>query len=253
MKSNDPAIFSPEVFHSYIAARRKVPPKTLSVPSRLVATFHRLMFNNIRSRIHGHFVDWYYDKRLVVGTLKGTDFAVLHSFIGSSAASMMLEEMIASGVRQIIEVGMCGGMAPSVRVGDIVVADRAFVDEGTSSHYFDSPNEFLASKRLTDALKQALREAGMGFKTGGVWTTDAPYRETRATLRKFKRQEAVGVNMETSALFAIGNYRGVEVGSLQVVSDMVGEKVWRPAFHEKIVAERSVAASNLALDALGGV
>jgi len=253
MKSDDHAIFSPEHFHSYMAGRRRLSPESLSVPPRLVATFHRGMFNSIRRRIHGRFVDWYYNKRLVAGILKGTDFAVLHSFIGSSAASMMLEEMIASGARQIIEVGMCGGIAPSIRVGDIVVADRGLVDEGTSGHYFDDTKEFLASKRLTEALKQTLGKVGMEFKTGGVWTTDAPYRETRTKLRRFKRQGAVGVNMETSALFAVGSYRGVEVGSLQVVSDLLGEKVWKPAFHEKIVAERSIAASNLALDALLGV
>ncbi len=250
MKSEEPSIISPEGFHSYMASRRKVPPSRLSVPTRLVVTFHRNMFDTVRKRIRGSFVDWYYARRLAVGNLKGIDIAVLHSFMGSSASSMMLEEMIASGARQMVEVGICGGLVPPARVGDIIVAEEAFVDEGTSGHYFIDARKFSASGKLTEALKGALTKGGLGFKTGGIWTTDAPYRETKTKLHRFQSEGALGVNMETSALFAVGNYRSVDVGSLQVVSDLVGEKVWRPAFHEKVVAERSIAVSNAAIDAL---
>ncbi len=182
--------------------------------------------------------------------MRGTELAVLHSFMGSSPAAMMLEELIACGGRHVVEVGLCGGLGPAVKVGDVIVADEAFVDEGTSSHYFDDPSKFSVSGRISEAIKDALADASLAFKVGRIWTTDAPYRETRAKLREFKKLGAVGVNMETSALLAIADYRGVDVGSIQVVSDLLGERDWKPAFHEKLVSEKSIKASRAALDAL---
>lgn len=246
----EPPIFSPEDFRRYLASRNHVLVERLSVPAHLISTFHRNMFDTVKRQIHGHYVEWYYGKRLAIGTLGNVPLAVLHSFIGSAAAAMMLEEMIASGAREVIEVGLCGGLVPSVHVGDIVVADEAFVDEGTSSHYFKNPRRFSASEELTGTIERTLKKEAIGYKVGGVWTTDAPYRETRTKLLRFRGEGAIGVNMESSALFAVGNYRHIDIASLQVVSDLVGERDWRPSFHEKRVAKQSVLASDVAVEAL---
>ena len=178
--------------------------------------------------------------------------AVLYSFIGSAAAGMMLEEMIASGARLVLEIGLCGGLVPSLKAGEIIVVDEAFVDEGTSSHYHKNPNKFLAARNLSRHLARALEESGTAFRIGGIWTTDAPYRETRKKLLGFTKRGAVGVNMESSALFAIAKYRHVDVASLQVVSDLLGTKRWRPSFHEKKVREQSTLAAALGPVALAG-
>jgi uridine phosphorylase len=249
-KVDEPPIFSPEDYHSYLASRNKVPENRLSVPARLIFTFHRRVFDSVKRRIHGRYVGWYYERRLAIGALGKVPLAVLHSYVGSSAAAMMLEEMIASGARRIVEVGVCGGLAPSVRIGDIIVAEEALVDEGTSSHYYFDARRFSASNRLTGELELVLKDEGIGYKVGGVWTTDAPYRETRTKLLRFRREGAVGVNMESSALFAVGEYRHVDVASLQVVSDLVGEMNWRPSFHSKRVVKQSLIASEMAVRAL---
>lgn len=237
-------------FHSYLAKRNRVAPERLNVSPRLFMTFHRNMFETARKRFRGRFLDWYYGRRLAVGTFKGAEVAVLHSFVGSSAATMMLEEMIASDSRHVIEVGSCGGLPPKVQVGDLILADRAFVDEGTSAHYFEDARRFAPSRRLTDWVRRILEREGTPHRIGGVWTTDAPYRETRSKLVRFREQGAVCVNMESSALFAVCQYRRIEIASLQVVSDLAGENVWKPSFHEKIVASRSDLASRVAVDAL---
>ena len=177
---------------------------------------------------------------------------MLHSFIGSAAAGMMLEEMIASGARRVVEVGLCGGLKSSSKPGDIIVAGDAFVDEGTSRHYHSTPTKFSAARNLKGRLEQVLEKGGTEFRIGGVWTTDAPYRETRKKLLRFSGRGALGVNMESSALFAIGRYRHVEVASLQVVSDILGTKSWRPSFHYEKVAERSKFAAAAAVEALTG-
>ena len=44
--------------------------------------------------------------------------------------------------------------------------------------------------------------------------------------------------MESSAIFAIAKHRGVDAGSIQIVSDVVTEKGWTVAFHREIVDKR---------------
>jgi len=251
MKS-EPSVISPDLFHSYMASVNRVSPGQLKIPPRLVMTFHHGMFDAVRGRIRARTVPWYYDGRLAVGASKGVELAVLHSFMGSPASSLMLEEMIASGARLVIEVGTCGGLVPALRPGDLIVASEGLPDEGTSGHYFEGRRRYLASETLSAGLMASLRRQRLPFRTGAMWTTDAPYRETLSKLKRFVSQGAVGVNMETSALFAIAEYRGVRAGSIQVVSDIVGREGWKPAFHARKVESRSRAAALSAVEALAG-
>lgn len=249
-RKSEPSIVTPRTFHAYLASRQNAPPSKLRIPSRLVLTYHTAMFRKARQRMRGRYVRWYHDKRLAVGRVNGAEVAVIQPHMGSAMAGTMLEEVIQFGARQVVEVGICGGLGPSLEVGDVIVVDEALVDEGTSEHYFEDPSKFSASRRTLKAVERSLTAAGVEYKVGGIWTTDAPYRETKAKLTKFQKLGALGVDMETSAMFAIATYRGVDIGSVQVVSDLVGKKDWKPAFHEKIVAARSEAVVKGALDAL---
>ena len=222
----------------------------MTIPPLLLMTVHHGIFDAVRRRISARPLTWYYDDRLAAGTFGGVGLAVLHSFMGSPTSCMMLEEMIASGAKIVVEVGTCGGLVPALRPGDLIVATEGLSDEGTSGHYFEGRTRFRGSKTVSEALKRALDASRRRFRTGGMWTTDAPYRETASKLRKFVGEGALGVNMETAALFATAEYRRVKAGSVQVVSDMVGESDWRPAFHERRVASRSRAAALSAVDAL---
>ncbi len=65
-----------------------------------------------------------------------------------------------------------------------------------------------------------------------MWTTDAVYRENRSRMQGLVRQGALGVEMEASALFAVGAYRGVRVASLLVVSDELAGDAWKPGFRD---------------------
>jgi uridine phosphorylase len=241
-------IFSPVDFHTYLAKRNKQPPDKLNVPAKLIVTFHRNIFEPTRKRIRGHFVPWYYSKRLAVGSVKGVPLGVLYSFIGSSAASMMLEEMIASGARQVIEVGLCGGLVPSLSAGEMILVDEAFADEGTSRHYYEGARRFPTTPELTRRVERLLSGKKIRYRVGAVWTTDAPYRETRTKLMRFRKMGALGVNMESSALFAVGSYRTIDLASLQVVSDLVIERNWKPMFHATEVMKQSLVAANIAVD-----
>ena len=56
--------------------------------------------------------------------------------IGAPAACVVLEGLIAFGIRRFVSVGLAGSLQPDIGIGDIVVCDRAIRDEGTSYYYY---------------------------------------------------------------------------------------------------------------------
>jgi purine-nucleoside phosphorylase len=84
-----------------------------------------------------------------------------------------------------------------------------------------------------EKLRAALKGEGMPFKQGPVWTTDAPYRETADKVKRYQTDGVLGVDMETSALFTVAAFRGIQAASLLVVSDDLSRLKWRHGFREK--------------------
>jgi hypothetical protein len=59
----------------------------------------------------------------------------------------------------------------------------------------------------------------MKYSLGEAWTTEAPYREIREKVARYRRMGARLVNMESSAVFAASSYRG---GRSDFRSDSLG-------------------------------
>jgi uridine phosphorylase len=151
--------------------------------------------------------------------------------IGSPAAAMMLELLVAMGVRRFLSIGTCGALAPELRVGDLTVCTAAVRDEGVSHHYLPEPGApALPDPELTARFAAALAPGGPPPRHGATWTTDAPFRETRAEIAHFQAEGVLTVEMEAAALFAVAAHRGVQLASGFVVSDVLGDGPWNPQF-----------------------
>jgi nucleoside phosphorylase len=152
--------------------------------------------------------------------------------VGAPCAVMVSESLIAWGARTLVFLGWCGAISGAVSIGDLVLPQSAFVDEGTSRHYIAEASEPAASLKLVRELTNACVSKGIAAHTGAVWTTDAPFRETAEKVSAFRRQGALAVEMECSALFTLGAFRGVEVAALLVVSDDLSSFTWKPGFKD---------------------
>jgi uridine phosphorylase len=62
---------------------------------------------------------------------------------------------------------------------------------------------------------------GWAVRSGKVWTTDAPYRETKVQLEKWAREGVLAVEMQAASLFAFGIARQACVASVAMVSNAV--------------------------------
>lgn len=149
---------------------------------------------------------------------------------GAPTAVMTLEELAAYGIAKIVNLGSAGGLQKDMKIGDIVICERAIRDEGTSHHYLPAEKYAHASKELTTDLVNELEKRSIRFRKGTSWTTDAVYRETIEELQEYRNEGVLTVEMEAAALFAVGAFRGVNVSSVFAISDMLTEEGWNQGY-----------------------
>jgi len=152
--------------------------------------------------------------------------------VGAPMAVMLLEQLVAMGGGRFVLFGTCGALTPDLAVGDVVLPDTAVSEEGTSAHY---PLAFrpAAAPALRRKLGRYLASRGVPAAQGPVWTTDAPFRETREKVAEYGEQGVLAVDMEFSALIAVAAFRGVDLAAVMVVSDLLWGGEWRPGFGDR--------------------
>jgi len=179
--------------------------------------------------------------------------------VGAPMAVMCLEKLIALGAKKIILYGWCGSLQEELRAMDVLLPTEALSEEGTSRHYRNQDQsqgqnnqqeKILASPTLHTHLGDILTAAEFSYQTGKVWTTDAPYRETRTKITDYAGQGIYGVDMEFSALCTVAAFRGVELAAAMLVSDEVWQQPWQPLFSRKEFKRKSRKLLTLFCDTL---
>ncbi|MEF2599756.1 MAG: uridine phosphorylase [Fusobacterium mortiferum] len=180
------------------------------------------------------------------GYLDGVKVSVTSTGIGGSSASIALEELVRVGADTFLRVGTCGGMQTDIMGGDLVIATGAIRMEGTSKEY--APIEFpaVANLEITNALVQAAKDLNKKYHVGIVQCKDAFYGqhepETKPVdyelVNKWNAWVRLGCKaseMESAALFVVGDYLRVRVGSsFLVVANQEREKLGleNPVVHD---------------------
>lgn len=162
------------------------------------------------------------------GYLDGVKVSVTSTGIGGPSAAIALEELVKCGADTFVRVGTCGGMDLNVKGGDIVVATGAIRMEGTSKEY--APIEFpaVANLEVVNSLVQSSKELNKTYHAGVVQCKDSFYGqhspETKPVSYElmdkwnaWMRCGCLASEMESAALFVIGSYLRVRVGSVFLV------------------------------------
>lgn len=160
----------------------------------------------------------------------------------------LMEELIPYGVRHFIACGGAGTLRSDLRVGQVILPTAAVRDEGTSYHYLAPSREVAAQPPVNDVLRRVLIEREVPFVEGKTWTTDAPYRETKAKIMMRREEGCVTVEMETAAMLAVAAFRGVAFGQYLYAGDDVGGETWNARGWSKRTDVRE-ALFELALEA----
>lgn len=222
-------VFRPEDFLGYLRRVRGIKRSRMRIPERLVLVFGGDDWRALRRSFRAKPLGWH--RGMFVGRAGGRRVAIERPTIGSPAAAISLEEAAAMGARTVVAFGACGSLVPDLRIGSVVIPTRAYADEGTSVHYGGS-RWSRPDAAMVDGLRTSCRRHRMAFREGGVWTTDAPYRESRSKARSLSAQGVIAVDMETSAIFTVARDRGLRAAVIFVVSDELAGKTWNVGYHD---------------------
>jgi uridine phosphorylase len=168
---------------------------------------------------------------------------------GAPIVAAVLEELIAFGVKRFVSIGLAGGLQSDLHSGDVVIADRALRDEGTSYHYLPPARSVEANPVLVPYISTALSAQQVVHSIGTSWTTDVPYRETRREVETHRAEGIKTVEMEAAAMFAVGQRLNVPTAAVFVIGDRLADLSWQPPADPRVlehslktVAEASAAS-----------
>ena len=170
----------------------------IAVPFRSWACFHTTMF---------------------LMELEGVRCGIIARTIGGPYAVLIAEQLHAAGVPMIIGVTSAGRIAPDLPLPSLVIPTQAIRDEGTSYHYLPEEETACCPPRIALPIANELSAAGFPVRTGCVWTTDAPYRETNAQITHWSAEGVLAVEMQAASLFAFAKARNANIAVVARVSN----------------------------------
>ena len=153
--------------------------------------------------------------------LEGVTCGIIARTIGGPYSVLIAEQLHAAGAKLIVGLTSAGRVSPDLPLPCLVVATSAIRDEGTSYHYLPPASEVACKSPVTQLLERELIATGWAVRSGKVWTTDAPYRETKVQLEKWAGEGVLAVEMQAASLFAFGIAMQACVASVAMVSNAV--------------------------------
>ena len=128
-----------------------------------------------------------------------------------------------TGIKKLIMFGSAGSLDNEVTKGKYVIPTQAYRDEGMSYHY--APAADFIDITNHEKLAEIFEKLSLPYVKGRVWTTDAPYRETKSALNTRIEQGCIAVEMELAGVQAVCDFHGIELYSFLVAGDVLeGEK-----------------------------
>jgi len=164
------------------------------------------------------FVTW-------TGALEGMPVSVASTGIGGPSAAIAVEELCTLGAHTLVRVGTCGGMQAGQRLGDLVVAQAAVRDEGTTAQYVPLAWPAVADLVVVDALRAAAGAAAVRWHAGVVQSKDSFYgelepqrmpvaAELQARWAAWVQAGVLASEMECAAVFTVAAVRGARAGAV---------------------------------------
>ena len=152
--------------------------------------------------------------------INGMEIVFYLSSIGACLAGIDIIEMQwQTGVKNLIIFGSCGALDGEATNGKYIIPTQAYRDEGMSYHYAP-PADYMEIKN-SERLAEIFEELRLPFVKGRIWTTDAPYRETKTAVEKRKNDGCLAVEMELAGVQAVCDFHEIELYSFVMTGDVL--------------------------------
>lgn len=219
--ATEAAVFTPSSLMGDVRRARGIPAGP--VPALCILEFDGDLTDwLVRKGIARPFPAWAcFHTTMFAFEAEGITCGIVPRTIGGPYTVLIAEQLAEAGAQLIIGLTSAGRVSPDLPLPCLLVITSAIRDEGTSYHYLPPAREVECPTPLASILEAELRKTGRTVRSGKVWTTDAPYRETNERLQCRANEGALAVEMQAASLFAFGTAKGVAVASVAMVSNAV--------------------------------
>lgn len=191
----------------------------------------------------------------------GTRFVSATSGMGAPSLSIVVNELVQLGMRRIIRVGTCGGLAEQVKVGSLVISQAALCRQGAAKDIAPRDYPAAADPFLTVDLVRAAEHLGVDYHLGVTASVDTFYegqertesanpqllRTLRGVTEEYRQLKILNYEMEAGTLFKMGLVYGFAAACVCAVLAQRSDS-------EQVVVQRKTQAEEdavrVALDAL---
>ena len=157
------------------------------------------------------------------GEYKGHRISVQGSGMGIPSMSIYINELVRFyGVKTIIRVGSCGGMAPGVKLRDVCLASGSSTDSAVVANSFAAGVHFapLADFKLLDTAYHVAKNMGIEPKVGDIFAADRFYNDD-IDMKKLADYGVIGAEMESAGLYLLAAKLHFRALSVLTVSDLL--------------------------------
>ena len=160
--------------------------------------------------------------------LDGEKVLIISTGMGGPSTAICVEELAMLGIEYLIRIGTSGGMQLDVEAGDIVVAQAAIRQEGTSKEYLPVEFPAVADINVTNALIEAAKDLKCKIHTGVVQCKDSFYGqhspermpvsyELENKWQAWLKAGTLCSEMETASLYTVSQVLKLHAGAVLLV------------------------------------
>lgn len=155
------------------------------------------------------------------GNYKGKKVSIQGTGIGIPSTALYIHELVKEfSVSKIIRIGTCGALQPEIELGEIIAGSKAISDSAAVKR-FSSGEIQHPSTELLQVVDEKSVSLAIPIRKGLVFSTDLFYDDNPNRYDAAQKQGVLGVDMETSILYAMGAHYGFQSISLLTVSDNI--------------------------------
>jgi uridine phosphorylase len=177
--------------------------------------------------------------KLVNATYEGRELTICSTGIGSPSTAIAVEELEAVGVETLIRVGTTGALQKGIEIGDMVVANGAAKDEGTTGRYESDTVPAVPDYDVLSSLVDAAEANDEDVHVGPIATDDAFYAETDEYINDWEAAGLLAVEMEAAALFSLCRRKGLRSGAICTVDGNLVEGTQKGETEDEELPEKA--------------
>jgi AMP nucleosidase len=177
------------------------------------------------------------DRSMPCATAEG--ITIINFGMGSPNAALAMDLLSAVAPKAVLFLGKCGGLKAKNKLGDLILPIAAIRSDGTSNDYLPPEIPALPAFNLQRAVSHVIREKGLDYWTGTVFTTNKRVWEYDDRFKKYlEKTRAMAIDMETATIFITGFANSIPSGALLLVSDqpMISTGVKTEASDKKVTS-----------------